>query len=203
MQKLRLTAISLFCLLIFFIIAYAGIGDSRDSWQQSEKIMDSVGVKPGMVIGEIGAGEGYLTFKLSNRVGEAGRIYANDIDKGALKKLRDRFEREEIHNITTVVGNVDDPVFPVDCLDMVIMILVFHDLDKPVKLMENVKKYLKPDANVVIIERDPKKWGSGHDHFDSKETILATVKKADYDLVRLETFLSRDNIFIYSPKVEE
>jgi ubiquinone/menaquinone biosynthesis C-methylase UbiE len=56
----------------------------RETWQPPEAIMDSVGVKPGMIIGEPGAGRGYLTFYLAKRVGDKGRIYANDIDKSSL-----------------------------------------------------------------------------------------------------------------------
>jgi tRNA A58 N-methylase Trm61 len=43
-----------------------------------------------MIIGEAGAGDGYLTFFLSRRVGASGRIYANDIDPGSLRRLEDR-----------------------------------------------------------------------------------------------------------------
>ena len=50
-----------------------------------EKVMDAIGVKPGMVIGEVGAGRGRYTVHLANRVGSQGKIFANDINEKALE----------------------------------------------------------------------------------------------------------------------
>jgi ubiquinone/menaquinone biosynthesis C-methylase UbiE len=159
--------------------------------------MDVIGVKPGMVIGEAGAGEGYFTFKLSKRVGDTGIIYANDIDEDALEKLQDRYERENIQNIKIVLGKLEDPLFPNNKLDMVIMVYVFHDLEKPVKFIQNVIPYLKPGASLVIIDRDPDKYGGEYDHFYTKEKVLSFMDQTDYKLEKIETFLERDNIYIY------
>jgi predicted methyltransferase len=63
---------------------------ARDTQLQPERVMDAVGIRPGMVIGEAGAGRGYFTFKLARRVGDTGRIYANDIDESALAHVRER-----------------------------------------------------------------------------------------------------------------
>jgi hypothetical protein len=52
---------------------------------------------------------------------------------------------------------------------------------------------------VVIIDRDPDRWGEGHDHFMTKEALLDSVQESDYKLVRLETFLEKDNIYIFRP----
>ena len=170
---------------------------NRDRWQQPEAVMDSIGVKQGMVIGEVGAGDGYFTFKLSHRVGEKGKIYANDINSRALRSLRNRCEREGISNIETILGKVDDPLLPKGKLDMVIMVYVFHELEKPVELLNNIKPSLKPGANLVILDQDPQKYGRSSRHFMSKEAILKKVTETDFELVRIETFLPRDNIYIY------
>ena len=170
--------------------------DYRDTWQQPENIMDTIGVKQGMVIGEAGAGEGYFTFKLSKRVGNKGKIYANDIDEDALGKLIDRCDEEGISNIETIVGETENPLFPVGILDMVIMVYVFHDLEEPVKFIENIRPSLKPGANVVIVDRDPDKYGGQYDHFLKKDQVVDKVKKSGYELIRVATFLPRDNIYI-------
>ena len=105
----------------------ASAQDSREQREQPEKLLDVAGVKPGMIVGEAGAGDGFLTFFLSRRVGASGRVYANDIDLGSLRRLDDRSRREGASNITTVLGKVDDPLFPVKELDLVTMIWAFHD----------------------------------------------------------------------------
>ena len=189
----------IYLLLLIITASCSSQWSKRDKDLQPELVLDTVGVKAGMVIGEVGAGEGYLTFKLSRRVGEGGKIYANDIKSSVLKAISKRAEEEGITNIETVLGQEKDPVFPEDSLDMVIMILAYHDIVEKVPFMINVKKYIKPGAPVVIIDRDPDRWGHGHDHFMTKEELIESVQKADYELARLETFPRISNIYIFYP----
>ncbi len=99
-----------------------------------------------------------------------------------------------------MLGETDDPLFPVHNLDMVVMIIVYHDLTEPVDFMQNLKHYLKPGAPVVIIDRDPERWGKGHDHFMKKDDLIASVSEADYKLSRVETFPEMDNVYIFYPQ---
>lgn len=185
-----------FCVLI--LVSCTGLAQSnRDARLQPEKLMDAIGVKPGMVIGEAGAGEGYFTFKLSRRVGETGRVYANDIVERVLKVIERRSEREGISNITTILGEVEDPLFPKGALDMVFMIAAFHDFERKVEWLKNVKPYLKPGGTLVIVEWDSEKTGRSNSHLMTKDEILETVKKSGFKLDRIETFLPNHNIYIY------
>jgi ubiquinone/menaquinone biosynthesis C-methylase UbiE len=184
--------------ILFFVLSLSIVSGqyaSRDRLMQPEKLMDSIGVKKGMVIGEGGAGRGYFTFKLAQRVGPEGHIYANDIDRSALDSIQRQCRQDGISNISTILGEVDDPLFPEAELDMVFMIAAFHDFARPVAWLENVKSSLKPGALLVIVEKDPDKIGGSH-HM-TKDEILATVKKADFELVKIETFLQDDNIFVF------
>jgi predicted methyltransferase len=171
----------------------------RDSWQQPEKVMDAIGVKAGMTIGEVGAGNGYFTFKLAARVGPTGLIYANDIDPDGLQNIKAGARQRRIDHIVTVRGEVADPLFPPGVMDLVIMVYVFHELAEPVELLRNLKPSLKPDAPLVILERDPGKIHSTLDHFYDQDKLLQLVREAGYELVRVETFLARDNIYILRP----
>jgi ubiquinone/menaquinone biosynthesis C-methylase UbiE len=171
----------------------------RDSWQQPEKVMDTIGVKEGMTIGEVGAGNGYFTFKLAARVGPTGLIYANDIDPNGLQNIKAGARQRKIEHIVTVQGEVADPLLPPGVMDLVIMVYAFHELAEPVKLLQNLKPSLKPDATLVILERDPGKIHSTSDHFYDQDKLLEVVREAGFELVRVETFLVRDNIYILRP----
>jgi len=190
-------------LALLLIICSIGVSDAqslREEWQPPEKIMDAIGVKPGMVIGEPGAGRGYMTFYLAERVGAEGKVYANDISQSALDEIVRRAKREGVENIEIVMGKIDDPVFPVYDLDMVIMVYVLHMLDKPLEFMENVKKYMRPDTPLVIIERNTH-WDRAHaPSFMSNRQILDTLEETDYVLERTETFLAKDTIYIFKLK---
>ena len=189
-------------LLIFAVLLpqlQAGQNTYRDRELQPEKIMDTIGVKPGLIIGEGGAGSGYFTFKLADRIGSTGKIYANDISTRALSSIRSRCEREGVNNIETILGEVENPLFP-QGLDMIFMVAAFHDFEKPVEWLENAKPSMKPEATLVIVEKDPEKYGRDSGHHMTKDEILDTVKKADFELVRVEMFLERDNIYIFRLK---
>jgi ubiquinone/menaquinone biosynthesis C-methylase UbiE len=188
--------ILLFCVRISADESGLQYSNVRDREHQPEKVMDVVGVKPGMVIGEVGAGGGYFTFHLSRRVGPFGKIYANDISSGALSSLRRRCDREGIHNIETILGEVEDPLLPQGSLDMVFIVNAFHDLAKPVKLLDNLVPSLKPGAAVVIIDRDPAKIRDPGGHFLSREEVLEKIEKSRFELDRIESFLSQHSIYI-------
>jgi arsenite methyltransferase len=186
------------CLFLMYTFAVAQ-NNKRDAWQQPEKIMDAIGLKPGMNVGEAGAGSGYFTFKLAARVGPKGIVYANDIDRNALNKLKKEAQRKKICNIKIIEGQVDNPLFP-DSLDMVIMVYVLHHLDKPLDFFKNMAHSLKKGAHVVLVERDPQKDKRASGHFWQSEKILQKIEEISYQVIKVETFLKRDNIYILKPK---
>lgn len=172
-----------------------------NSIQPPDKVMDAVGVKPGMVIGEVGAGRGRFTVHLAYRVGETGRIYANDINETSLDHLRDRCRQDGIKNVEIIVGKEEDPLFPKDALDMVFIVMTYHHLSQPVSLLKNIIPSLKPGAMVVIVDPDPvkaKNWLAQEK--TPPEKMGREAAEAGFEIARTETFLARDNIFILRVK---
>jgi len=165
--------------------------------QEPERVMDVIGLKPGMVVGEIGAQVGRFTVHLARRVGPAGRVFANDIDDRALADLRDRVKRYDVPNIEVVRGQVDDPRLPRSTLDLAIMVRTYHELAQPRALLENLKPSLKAGAPVVIVDLDTEKTR----HSDAKSSteeasVLSVARSAGYELVALHRFLPEDTIFV-------
>jgi ubiquinone/menaquinone biosynthesis C-methylase UbiE len=196
-----------FCLLLVTrgtCTAQSWVEDGWAEWerqltarQQPEKVMDVVGLKPGMVVGEIGAQIGRFTVHLARRVGPGGRVLANDIDAGALAELRDRVSRYKVPNIEVVVGKVDDPCLPANALDMAIMVRTYHELEQPGPLLASLKASLKPGASVVIVDLDTDKTR----HSDAKSrtdeaSIRSAARSAGYEVVAVHTFLVEDTIFV-------
>ncbi|MFC1726366.1 class I SAM-dependent methyltransferase [candidate division KSB1 bacterium] len=198
-RNLSKILIPVFITLTLYIFALCE--SYRNITMKPEKVMDAIGVEPGMIIGEVGAGKGYFTFHLSNRVGSEGKIYANDILEKKLRYIENRMKREKVDNIETVLGRETDPVFPEKELDMVFMCYVYHELTKPVEFMINVKKYLKKDATVVILDGDPDRESTGdYSHYITKREVLENMEKSDYKLVKIEDFLSLENIYVFRSK---
>ena len=187
--------------LLFFSPAAKGAQDSRDRLHQPDRVMDLMGVKAGMVIGEVGAGSGYFTFHLARRVGESGKVFANDISRRALNSLERRKERDGISTIETIVGEVDDPLLP-QGLDMVFIVNAFHDIAHQVALLNSLVHSLKPGAAVVIIDRDPDKIRNSSGHVLTREEVLERIEQSVFRLDRVETFLPQHNIYIIRVPIE-
>jgi hypothetical protein len=83
---------------------------------------------------------------------------------------------------------------------MVFIVNAFHDLAKPVELLNNLSLSLRPNAQVVILDRDPEKVNYSTDHFLSREEILEKIGESAFELERLETFLPQHNIYIIRVK---
>jgi predicted methyltransferase len=175
--------------------------ERANRYQPPEEVMNAIGVEAGMVVAEVGAGRGRYVVCMAERVGDTGKVYANDIDEDKLEYLRLRCERDGIENIETILGKVDDPLLPEGALDLVYLINTYHDLDEPVELMRNIKPSLKPGGLLVVIEHDSEKSTSTHHRIEQDE-LFDQLSRAGFEVVRVETFLERDNINIFRPARE-
>jgi len=164
--------------------------------QPPEKVMDAMGVEPGMVVGEVGAGTGRYTIWLAKRVGEDGLIYANDISRKSLDHLEERCERLGIGNVKIIMGGVIEPGFPENSLDIAFMINVYHHLDDRKGLLRNLIPALKPGGILAIVENDPAKSGDSVHSATPQDDFAKQVGEAGFEVVRVETFLVRVNLYI-------
>jgi len=167
----------------------------RDLRLQPDRVMDAVGVRRGMVVGEVGAGRGYFTVKLARRVGPHGRVFANDIDGHALAALAQRCDEEDLHNVVTVEGEVDDPQLPGRALEVAFLVYALHDFTHPEEMLRNLAPSLAPGAVVVVLDEDPE--ATGHHHFLVRERVLELFSEAGYEQVPLEDFLERDLLLAF------
>lgn len=162
--------------------------------QPPGQVMDAIGVQPGMVGAEIGAGRGRYVVQLAVRVGESGKIYAEDIDAGALRHLEGRCERWGLTNVETIVGDVIDPKLPEGQLDFIFVISAYHHFADPIALLRNARASLKPDGMLAIGE-----WLRS----TSPEVLEAQVSAAGYKLERTETFLEANGLYIYVFRIDD
>ncbi|MBP1598603.1 MAG: fibrillarin-like rRNA methylase [Acidobacteria bacterium] len=167
--------------------------------QPPMKVMDAIGLVPGMVIGEVGAGTGRVSVWLAQRVGPTGHVYANDIDERALSRLKTRCEKAGLRNLTTIVGTLTEPGFPPRSLDIAFMTNTYHHLEKPVELVRNLLPSLKEGGILAIVERDADRTVH-KEEATSKNDFLKQMAAAGFEVIRIETFLQEDNIYIARPK---
>ena len=163
--------------------------------QPPDQVMDAIGVKPGMVVAEIGAGQGRYVVQLAVRVGGNGKVYAEDIDEDALRHCKGRCERWGLGHVETIVGGMDDPRLPAGEVDLIFIISAYGHFSDPVTLMRNARPALRPDGYVAIVEwlpRDGRLTGKG-----SPGEVEAQMKAAGFRLERTDPLLKPNRLMIY------
>ncbi|MXY23516.1 MAG: methyltransferase domain-containing protein [Acidobacteria bacterium] len=126
-------------------------GPDRDAWQEPELIMDALSIADGAVVADVGAGGGWFTVRLAQRVGPNGLVYAEDIQPQMIESINRRVSRAGLANVQTIIGTPSNPMIPAP-IDALLMVEVYGQLEDPVTLLQNVLPRLKPGGRVGIVE---------------------------------------------------
>jgi len=164
--------------------------------QPPEFVLKTIGIRPGMIVGEVGAGWGRYTVQIASRIGPEGKLYANDIDRDALELLRRRCAELNFKNVEIVIGTVTETNLPEKALDLVVMVNVVHCLADPVALLKNIGASLKPDGQIAVVEGNLDKAPDAAGEWFSRAKLMGIFEAAGYSLAREEASLPKDNIYI-------
>ena len=178
--------------------AYEGF--SRDQWQQPDKVIAALSLKPGDTVADLGSGGGYFTFRLAQAVAPNGKVYAVDIDRDMIALVGERARKEAPSIVETVIAKPNDPALP-GAVDLVFTSNAYHHLDDRVAYFTNLRKYLRPDGRVAIIDFDRRAWIEGLlRHYTPSEFIQREMEQAGYVLQKNNDFLDRQSFLIFAVK---
>lgn len=133
----------------------------RDKKGEAEKVMGLLGIRAGIRVADVGAGDGYYTVRLAKRLGPKAVIYAQDVSRRYLDRLRARLEREKIGGVRLVLGTPNDPRLPPKSVDVAILSHMYHEIANPYEFLYRLRPALAPGARVGIIELDRPTQGHG------------------------------------------
>ncbi|HEX6783078.1 MAG TPA: methyltransferase domain-containing protein [Sphingomicrobium sp.] len=128
--------------------------DARDRAGEAEDVMRIAGVKAGMSVADVGAGEGYYTVRLAKVVGPKGRVLAEDIIPDIRDSLSDRVQRERLDNVAVKLGTADDPMLPVSSFDRVFLVHMYHEVASPYAFLWHMREGVRPDGQVIVVDSD-------------------------------------------------
>ena len=135
------------------IVSPARTGEEhRDALDEDGEIARRLALKPGMTVGDIGAGSGYHTVRLAHLVGPTGSVVAQDVTPDYLTELAKRIERMKLTNVSLALGEPHDPRLPASSLDAAILVHMYHEIAQPYAFLYNLAPALKPDARVGIVD---------------------------------------------------
>lgn len=131
----------------------------REDEERPADVIDALRLRGGEVVADLGAGSGYFTFRIAPKVGKTGKVLAVEIQDEMIATLQRRMTKQKITNVEVVKGTESDPHLPVNGVDVVLMVDVYHELAYPFEVMTQVCKSLKRDGRLVFVEyrkEDPK-----------------------------------------------
>jgi SAM-dependent methyltransferase len=165
--------------------------DARDSVGEANTVMELADVRPGMVIADIGAGEGYYTVRLSPLVGRTGRVLAEDIVPETRDSLARRVQRENLDNVAVKLGTPNDPLLPDNSFDRIFMIHMYHEIELPSEFLWHLRDDLRKDGRVVVVdaERPTDRHGT------PPRLLICEFASLGYELVRFDTLPDSESFF--------
>jgi len=128
------------------------IRPEREEEERASESFKQLKLAPGMAVCDLGCGNGYWTLPMARDVGEGGKVYAVDIQREMLQKLRQRSSKYKLNNIEPVLGKVDDPNLPANQMDLVLMVDVYHEFSHPESMLWGIRRSLKPKGVVALLE---------------------------------------------------
>jgi len=171
----------------------------REQEEQPDLALDAIGIGVGSTVADIGAGVGFMTWRLAERVGPRGKVYADDIQPQMLALLKRNMVQRKLSNVETVLGAVDDPKLPANAVDLVLLVDVYHEFSEPQAMLRRIREALRKDGRLVLLEyraEDPT-VPIRPEHKMSVAQVKAELEPEGYRLERLSEALPRQHILIF------
>lgn len=170
----------------------------REAEEKPDLALDGMGIKPGMVIADMGSGVGYMTLRMAKRVGPKGKLYGVDLQPGMLQKLKENAAKAGVTNIEPILSTVDDPKLPANSIDMILMVDVYHEFSQPQAMIRKLREALKPDGRLILLEyraEDPS-IPINPDHKMTVSQVKAEIEPEGFKLEKPIENLPRQHLLI-------
>ncbi len=175
------------------------VRSEREQEEQPDKAIEALKIAKGSTVADIGAGVGYMTWRLAKAVGPAGKVYANDIQPEMIRMLEKNMQDRDLTNVEPVLGKIDDPNLPKGAIDLALLVDVYHEFSEPQKMLDRIRESLKPNGRLVLLEyrKEDPKVPIRAEHKMSVEEVKAEIEPEGYKLDKVLELLPRQHILIF------
>ena len=180
------------------------VRSERETEEAPDAALDAIGIPRGATVADVGAGVGYFTWRLAERVGPSGKVYANDIQQVMLEKLHTNMEARHLTNVQTVLGDEDDPKLPAGAVDVILLVDVYHEFSQPQKMLQKIRQALKSDGRLVLLEyrKEDPSIPIRPEHKMTVDEVRAEVQPEGFRFEKNLTTLPRQHILIFRKSVQ-
>ena len=175
---------------------------SRAEWQKPDEVLRVLAPRRGQVVCDIGAGPGYFTFPVARAVGDAGHVYAVDVEPRILEALRKRLRKSRLRNVTPVLALEDDPLVPTASCDLILVVDTYHHFPDGPAYLRRLARSLCPGGRLVNIDFHKRELpvGPPPEHKLTREEFLAQADAAGLALVEEHPFLPYQYFLVLAPR---
>lgn len=177
----------------------------RDGWQYPERVIESLEIKPGDRVAEIGAGGGYWLPWLSEAVGTEGRVYAVEVEPNLVEDLELFVADHELGNVEVILGAYDDPHLPDHSIDLAITVLTYHHIEGRVDYFDRLRVDLRAGGRVAHLDdrpdaEPPISWFQSEGHWTEPTAVVEEMRGAGYLRLSEFDFLPAQSFQIFAPE---
>lgn len=173
--------------------------EKREIVRRKTDIVDAIGLREGMVVGDIGAGTGLLTMDMAKKVGASGAVYAVDIVPEFLEMIRSRARDAALGNVIVVRGGERATGLRPGSLDLAFMCDTYHHIEYPAAYLRSLFETVRPGGTLVVVDVKRSRGASPatlrHIRAD-KATVIAEIEQAGF-LFKSETHLLHENYYLH------
>ena len=175
---------------------------ARDAYQKPHEVITALNLKPNEVVADIGAGSGYFTFRLAHHVGDAGRVYAVDVNPDMIVHLNRRIRDLQVKNVVSILSAPDDPLLADASIDRFFICDTWHHIENHASYLALMKKMLKPGGQVVMIDfkKAETPVGPPMDMRISRDDLLREMEVNGFRLAAEHTFLPHQYFLVFKVK---
>ena len=173
----------------------------RDAWQKPQEVVRALGLKPGMMVADLGAGTGYFLRHLAKAVAPGGVVLAIDPEAEMVAHMAGRVKKEGLDNTIPVLSLPEEPFLPAGRVDVVLIVDTFHHIDDRLDYFARMKRALAPGGRVAVIDfhKRPLPVGPPPEHKLAREFVLDEMKRGGWRLLDEKTFLPHQYFLIFAP----
>jgi cyclopropane fatty-acyl-phospholipid synthase-like methyltransferase len=163
---------------------------------QVDRVVDTLKIKPGQRVADIGAGSGLFTRPIAKKAGETSTVYAIDIDSELLKHIEKTAREEKLSNIRTIMAAEDDPGIP-EPVDLIVIIDTLHHIKNQGTYLKSLRRYLRPSGRIAVIDFS-ESWPPGHEQMKFTLSDLEKwMKGAGFKRIEKHDFLTNNFFVVY------
>jgi putative heme-binding domain-containing protein len=177
----------------------------RDAEERPDSLLNAVDIPRGASVAEIGCGTGYFTWRLAERVGASGKVFAVDVQQKMLDLTAEALKKHRLSNVQLVLGDESNPHLPVNSLDLILIAYAYHEFSEPEAMMTAVHRALRPDGRLVIIEFAELHPFGPQDKAErmTLNQIRAEIEPAGFELDRVMDLVPIQHGLIFSKRPEQ